>query len=230
MRGLEQSHSSLQQLIKVLQAKEEEEAAAILQRLRQGIEVNSLLELLQAGDQLIQVHARPETRLHFEFPYRRQMPTALFTSNNPYLASTMYKSINTALIGDTTLQSGSGSTENSFHPSPYVKPYALATIVDPRFAEVTPSRWTDVLVDDDFCRMLLKLYFQYEHQFSGSFQKDLFLDDMISGSTTFCSKLLVNAILALACVRISSVFKLISLFLVSVSNLCYPSNRTVARL
>lgn len=49
--------------------------------------------------------------------------------------------------------------------------------------------------------MLLKLYFQYEHQFLSFFHKDLFLDDMLSGSTTFCSELLVNAVLALACVR-----------------------------
>mgnify|MGYP003711717579 CR=1 FL=1 len=63
-----------------------------------------------------------------------------------------------------------------------------------------PTQWTAVLADDSFLTKLLALYFQYEHQFFGCFHKDLFFDDMISGATTFCSALSVNAVLALACV------------------------------
>ncbi len=131
------------------------------------------------------------------------MPQSLLKANNPFVTSMLYE---TAFTTPTSVRMSLDKPSHSpdmyaSHSSPYTQPYGLASIVDARLDKAIPSRWTVVLADDVFLRMLLKLYFQYEHQFLSFFHKDLFLDDMLSGSTTFCSELLVNAVLALACVR-----------------------------
>jgi hypothetical protein len=209
MQGLEQSYNSLLHLVKALQVKDEDEALGIFQRLRRGSRVDDVVGHLQAGERLLQVYTTPEAKVKFEFPYRTQIPTALLTPNNPYLTSVIYQSVSsTSGEGPTSQEatgshdSGMSSSDTSRYESPYSKPYGVAVIVDSRLNKVMPTLWTAVLADDHYMRMLLALYFQYEHQFFSCFHKDLFLDDMVSGATTFCSELLVNAVLALACVRI----------------------------
>lgn len=51
-------------------------------------------------------------------------------------------------------------------------------------------------------RDLLHLYLLHEYHWLTCFPKDHFLDDMLSESERFCSSLLVNAVLAQACVSI----------------------------
>ncbi|KAI1042678.1 hypothetical protein LB505_001180 [Fusarium chuoi] len=48
-------------------------------------------------------------------------------------------------------------------------------------------------------RELIRAYFLQEYDWFTFFHKEYFLDDMISGSNTFCSSLLVNAVLAVGC-------------------------------
>jgi hypothetical protein len=198
MRQLEQSHSFLEQLVHALQVREEADATAIFGRLRQGANVESIVQHLRAGDVLTQIHLCPETRLRYDFPYRPQMPSALLIPNNPYLDSVIYKAAfitpETGLLSHSTLPHTDNLT------APYLKPYMAATLADPRLDLVKPSQWTSVSTDDDFLRDLLCQYFLYEYLFFSCFNKDLFLQDMLSGSTQFCSPLLVNPVLALACV------------------------------
>ncbi|PYH90331.1 hypothetical protein BO71DRAFT_334734 [Aspergillus ellipticus CBS 707.79] len=65
-----------------------------------------------------------------------------------------------------------------------------------------PARpWTTVTDDDTFVSHLISLYFTWQHLFCNWIDRDLFLKDLNSGNVnaTFCSPLLVNAILADAC-------------------------------
>lgn len=145
----------------------------------------------------------PGPKLRHKFPYRTQMPQALLKANNPFISSLLY---NTAFTiptsGLTSLDEPcEGPDADTSRSLPFRQPFGSASIVDARLDKAIPSRWTAVAADDVFMRMLLKLYFQHEHQFTSFFHKDLFLDNMLSGSTAFCSELLVNAVLALACVR-----------------------------
>lgn len=82
----------------------------------------------------------------------------------------------------------------------YLKPFAAARIADPRLGKVDVARWTTVCTDNDLMRDLLHIYLLSDYQIFPFFHKDYFLDDMLSGSTRFCSSLLVNAVLAHACV------------------------------
>ena len=63
----------------------------------------------------------------------------------------------------------------------------------------TQEAWTRVTRDDVFVKQLLDLYFCWAHPLQVLFSKELFLDDMANGRSKYCSPLLVNALLALAC-------------------------------
>ena len=59
--------------------------------------------------------------------------------------------------------------------------------------------WTNVIADQDFVNHLLSLYFCWEYPTFASFSKVHFLHDFRAGRRRFCSALLVNVILSLAC-------------------------------
>ncbi|RFN54941.1 zn(2)-c6 fungal-type DNA-binding domain protein [Fusarium flagelliforme] len=82
-QALQQSHENLEQLFHAVQNRSENDAAAIVHRIRQGVDPGSILRHLQAGDLLVQLHTQPETRFRNEFPYRPGMPVFLETQQNP---------------------------------------------------------------------------------------------------------------------------------------------------
>lgn len=190
----------MHQFIEGLKLTQEPEALGLLQLLRQGVIVDSILQQMQGGDLMIQSRLSPETRFRYDFPYQKQMPTALQVKTNPYLNTLLYEA---AYLGAQpsleVVKDFPGSDPNN-PASPYIKPYAACKLVDPRLHNIKPSAWTNVSSDDAFLRAALELYFQYEYHFFSGFHRDLFLDDMLSGSEQYCSSLLVNAVLALACV------------------------------
>jgi hypothetical protein len=72
---------------------------------------------------------------------------------------------------------------------------------DPPY-RVPASPWTDVTDDDDLVSHLISLWFTWHHPWHNWLDSKLFLQAMQSGKreAEFCSPLLVNAILADACV------------------------------
>ncbi|CAG7918984.1 unnamed protein product [Penicillium olsonii] len=62
------------------------------------------------------------------------------------------------------------------------------------------SRWTQVTDDDSLISHLMTMYFTWHYPFFTTLSKDLFYRDYIRGvSSSYCSTLLVNAMLALGC-------------------------------
>lgn len=176
-----------QQVYSILQNRPEAEANEIFQRIRQGADVESIVRFVQDGDLLMQLAVEPESRYRFEFPISPHMPSALQRRDNPYLDSKIYD--------------WAVSRTTDIHESVYLKPYLAAEIVDPRLNAVQPSEWTAVCTDDGLMRKLLGAFFLNEYAWLGSvFQKDYFLDGMISKRHFYCSPLLVNSVLAYACV------------------------------
>ncbi|KAF2634761.1 nitrate assimilation regulatory protein nirA [Massarina eburnea CBS 473.64] len=190
------TQSAMEQLFHAMQTRPEAEAAAIFARIRSAANPETILRQVSTGDLLLQLHVTPETRYRFEFPLRIDMPDALRSPANPYLQSRMYEAAFSPLGRK---QPSPAFLAGNPPPSQYVKPYFTATIVDPRLDAVKPSQWSEVSKDDHLMRQLLRSYFSHEHQLMGCLHKDDFLDDMMSGSTQYCTPLLVNAVLALAC-------------------------------
>lgn len=84
--------------------------------------------------------------------------------------------------------------------TPYWKPYHAAHMIEPLLDAVQPSKWTRVSRDDGFMRKLMHDYLLFESSWMTPLHKDHFLRDMANEKHAFCTELLVNAVLALACV------------------------------
>lgn len=63
----------------------------------------------------------------------------------------------------------------------------------------THETWTTVTRDSEFVQHLMNLYFSWSHPFYILFHKGHFLGDMAKRRSKYCSPLLVNALLAVAC-------------------------------
>jgi hypothetical protein len=92
-------------------------------------------------------------------------------------------------------------------PLPIVVPNAKS----PTEHETSDSRlaaaksWTRVRTDEGMLSHLMSLWHTWEYTYWHFLDWDLFLDDMSSGQTNFCSALLVNAMLSSACSQSSRV-------------------------
>jgi len=183
-------------MIEVLQSSREEDAYEILRRIRAGADVETLLRHIKDGDLLLQLSLVPESRFRYEFPYIKDMPSFLLRTDNPYLDSLIYEC---TLVDSATMEQPAKPMDAQ---SPYLKPYHAAEIIDLRLDSVKPSTWTSISSNDGLMQKLLHAYFLYEYQWFTYFNKDLFLQDMVAGLHRFCSPLLVNALLAVACVSL----------------------------
>ena len=64
-------------------------------------------------------------------------------------------------------------------------------------------RWTDVIISDDLAARAISLHLVNEMPWWAYFDIDLFLEDLVNGEVQFCSRLLVNSVLAWACVSVA---------------------------
>ncbi|KAF4495394.1 nitrate assimilation regulatory nirA [Fusarium agapanthi] len=182
---------------RAIQTRPRTEALEIVRRIQAGVDAETLMRQLSSADLLLQVQLEPETRSRYQFICSPLMPTYLQTDDNPFMRSLTHEwstrddivSIASPVFTETDLG----------YKAQYLRPHHAATIVDSRLDEIVPSRWTTVNVSDDTMRELIRAYFLQEYDWFTFFHKDHFLDDMISGSSTFCSSLFVNAVLAVGC-------------------------------
>ena len=63
----------------------------------------------------------------------------------------------------------------------------------------TTEAWTTVTRDFALVEHLMSLYFCWSHPFYVLFSKEIFLHDMAKGRNKYCSPMLVNALLSVAC-------------------------------
>jgi hypothetical protein len=172
-----------------------QEAMDVVGRVQAGQDIEAVLSLVKSGSLLMQLRVAPETRLRYDLPFSQQMPVDLLSSGSPYLASLVYEAM--------WPPSSSFRTHDVVRfSSQYLKPYHAAVLVEPLLEQVIPSRWTTISRDDKLLKDLLAAYFTREYHLFPVFHKDRFLEDMASGQTDCCSSLLVNTVLAYACVKL----------------------------
>ncbi|EGU86544.1 hypothetical protein FOPG_17747 [Fusarium oxysporum f. sp. conglutinans race 2 54008] len=182
---------------RAIQTRPEAEAHEIVRRIRAGTDAETMAHQLSTADLLLQVQLEPETRYRYQFLYSRLMPSYLQTPTNPFIHSLIYEWNEKDEAGKVSVPPLSESEQK--YKAQYLRPVHAASIVDPRMDEIVPSKWTSVNADDNLMRTLIRAYFIYEYDWFTFFHKDYFLDDMLAGSSNFCSPLLVNAILAVGC-------------------------------
>lgn len=72
--------------------------------------------------------------------------------------------------------------------------------IDSRLRGVNFQIWTEVPISNELAAILISLYLEIDHPWCPLFDADLFLNDCKQGNTFFCSKLLINGLLAWTCV------------------------------
>jgi hypothetical protein len=79
---------------------------------------------------------------------------------------------------------------------------SIQSLSDEPLFDLPAKPWTNVTDDEHFVSHLVSLYFTWEHAACHIVDRELFLEDMKSGrlDSQCCSPLLVNALLATACV------------------------------
>ncbi|KAK3613944.1 hypothetical protein LTR56_027579 [Elasticomyces elasticus] len=97
-------------------------------------------------------------------------------------------------ISQSTAPSSTSILANS-----YLLPHEEYTEEPQEDPSQSPGTWFRQPQDAEFVEHLLNLHFSWVHPTYHSFPRELFLRDMGRRSTDYCSALLVNAILALAC-------------------------------
>ncbi|RFU81944.1 c6 transcription factor [Trichoderma arundinaceum] len=182
----------------------EQEAQHVFQRIRAGADVTTILNHVRAGNLLLQMAVQPETRFRYEFPYRSEMPSE-YIVDNPYLESIIFGAASLYPTGQQSLPSphtasSLGDDVSEEYQSVYLKPFHAAHVIDARLSNAKISAWTAVSTDDVLMRDLLGVFLRCEYHLSAAFQKDFFLEDLVSRRKDFCSSLLVNVVLAYACV------------------------------
>ncbi|KAI8943580.1 hypothetical protein NX059_001576 [Plenodomus lindquistii] len=195
-QALKRRHDELQsqnedytELFSLVRSRPGNEAHEILRRIRMGGEVSSVLRHVKEADLLIQLTLRPETRRRYSLPYSKSMPAFLLVPDNEYLTAPLYEAPfeqDDAALGQTD-------------SDPYMKPQHAAEIVEPLLDRVCAKDWTTILTDNGLFRRLIALFLKHQHTTYQWFHKGLFLEDMAARSTSFCSKLLVHAVLAAGC-------------------------------
>ena len=109
------------------------------------------------------------------------------------------------LIGDNDVPPSRGESLSSVESSDQSSregTMRISHVIDQPIFKVPSRPWTSITYDDELVSHLVTLYFTWDHPFVQFLDRDLFLDDMRSGSTSFCSPFLVHAMLAQAAVRI----------------------------
>ncbi|KAM0553309.1 hypothetical protein ACHAPJ_007322 [Fusarium lateritium] len=194
--ALRESHPAAV-VYRALQQRSRPEALDIVYRIQAGVDAETLARQLTTADLLLQVQLEPETRSRYSFIYSPMMPAYLQTLTNPFIRSLIHEWSDRD--DASSIASPALPERDLGYRAQYLRPHHAATIVDSRLDEIVPSKWTTVDAGDNTMRELIRAYFLQEYDWFTFFHKDYFLDDMISGYNTFCSPLLVNAVLAVGC-------------------------------
>lgn len=197
--ALQRQHEAYAELFALIQTRPDNESLEIMRRIKMGADAETVLRHIRDGDLLVQLSVEPETRLRYTLPYMDSMPAFLLIPDNQYLSTPLYEATFKSPCSSSDA-SNSGGSEASKCMDPYLKPSHAAEVVEPILDRVYAKQWTNVISDDGLFRRLITIYLSHQHATFFWFNKELFLEDLAARRTQFCSSLLVNAVLAAACV------------------------------
>lgn len=196
-RELQAKYAAHDELYELLASRSEAESLDIVRRIKSGVSIEDLIKYVKDGDLLLQLNVVPESRRRYSFPLVDDFPASLLTPDNGYVQSLMYQA---------AFRNGSvrEADLDALYQPQYLTPYHGAQLVEPLLSDVCASRWTNVVTSNRLFRQLLSSYILHQYRSVPCFRKELFLQDMAAGRTTFCSQLLVNAVLACASVTMAT--------------------------
>ncbi|PNP75248.1 hypothetical protein FNYG_11391 [Fusarium nygamai] len=178
-----------------MREKPEDVALAVFRRVRTGSDPEAILSSIEGGDILMQLHLAPASQVRYPFPHRNALPGIFAKTKSAYMDSL---ALEAPYFGSEPSQMFDARLI-SYLEAPKYMPYHSAKLVEPLLDYATISRWTNVCTDEPLLHSLMEAYFLYIYSAFPFFHKECFLRGLGSGSSRFCSSLLVNAVLAHAC-------------------------------
>ncbi|KAI1633796.1 hypothetical protein F4809DRAFT_569424 [Biscogniauxia mediterranea] len=79
------------------------------------------------------------------------------------------------------------------------KSHGPSVQLDRRLEALVISRWTNVPISNELAATLISFYLETTYRWCPLFDADLFLDGLLSGTSHFCSRLLVSSLLSWVC-------------------------------
>ncbi|KAI0127424.1 hypothetical protein BJ170DRAFT_694222 [Xylariales sp. AK1849] len=207
-RRMEQQQQDLLELFKMLKDRPESDANVILERLRSGTEIHSLISFIKEGDLvgelqkssvasvLPQEHHSTEVMLNINHP-QAYPPLPPLNKSSAQLG---LKEKN--ILNLDPEEEDSVAAEEVLNAKSLERPHRY---YDDRLREVDASRWTKVTNQNVVVANLLSLYLSWDHATLRTLDEDYFLDQISTGGTDYCSPLLVNAMLAAASLNYAAI-------------------------
>ncbi|CCT69860.1 related to nitrate assimilation regulatory protein nirA [Fusarium fujikuroi IMI 58289] len=185
----------LDSIVTMMREKPEDIALAIFRRVRTGADLEAILNSVEGGDLLMQLHLAPSSQFHYTLPNRCALPGIFAKTKSVYMDSLAFEAPYFSPESPQTFD----ARLISYLEAPKYMPYYSARLVEPLLDCATISRWTNVCTDEPLLHSLMEAYFLHIYSAFPFFHKECFLRGLGSVSRHFCSSLLVNAILAHAC-------------------------------
>jgi hypothetical protein len=189
--NLKTRNSTLQTLIQAILNAAEDDVPALVKQIRTCESLDDVAESIMKQEQGIEDEEDEEDLT----TYPPDLPT--------------FENELSGKMGELRLENGSvrfiGGTSNLLYLTPTED--TVTNALEPYQQQEDPLQsWTTVTADTEVIVHLINLYFTYHHTFFMTISKSLFYRDFLLGKppnppkrTTYCSSLLVNAMLALGC-------------------------------
>lgn len=174
------------ELFALLRTEPQHVAQDILRKIREGLDVRSVLEQLNYTD-------------------RTEDMTDMFDLADPTLTAThnvplQLREDTTALMPVTTQMIANGFVDTLMPPALVSSAMQPGEQVWPGVAQ----RWTRLTNNDQLVSHLIHMYYEHQQWVCDFNNRQLFLGDFARGLDDLCSEILVNAILANGCVSCAS--------------------------
>ncbi|OHW96157.1 C6 transcription factor [Colletotrichum incanum] len=209
------THKYAAELLGLLRSVPDDQVREVLQQLRAGRDAGNIVDSLRgqlhsANDVSFHglLHAVPppdQTSLEFELMVRHAI------AYSPW-APTELPHLDFDFAFRTTpsvaIESPAGSRDSSvsLNFGSQGKPSSRETsapdfppLCDERLLNADILAWTGIKIPVLAARRTISLYLETDHAITALFDVDLFLNDLVSGGTRFCSRLLVSSLLSWAC-------------------------------
>ncbi|KAJ4988162.1 C6 transcription factor [Stagonosporopsis vannaccii] len=173
----------------------EDDILGIVRQLRSAGNVSTLLSSSQrrasgpgeVSDRALTRAAMPSTESGIEYELVMRHPTA-YPMLEPASPSSTASPIVTGASSQTPSSDRTPPSSTDFYP-----------FCDPRLEDLSIGYWTRIPIDNDLAARAISHFLTTDHPVLGFFDPDLFLQDLVDQSLTFCSSFLFHSVMSLAC-------------------------------
>ncbi|KAI0554357.1 hypothetical protein F4679DRAFT_597404 [Xylaria curta] len=195
------------ELVDLLRSLSEERSTALLQRLREGVDLAAVLaEYRDDGDK-----SNPPSKSTLLEPTNNKDSLESELKAHYPISFPSLPPINPSILAKSDLLRPQPSLSSAIRlngrdivipnaPSELSQlPEKSANYYNEKLKYLQADFWTHIRISNDFTARVISLYLETDHPLLGLFNPYLFIDDLVSKRTNYCSKFLFHALMFLGC-------------------------------